>query len=140
MKVLLDTNVVLDVLLKRPSFYQNSFEIFRLIDQERIDGCITASAITDIFYIAKKETKDAEMVYQAIEKLTDIFSIIPVSKNTIANALVIRWKDFEDAVQFMAAKENGIAYIITRNKNDFESPEIPCIEPLDFIVHFNENK
>ena len=59
MKVLIDTNVVLDVLLKRHFFYQDSFTIFRFIDQERINGCITASAITDIFYIANKEIKDA---------------------------------------------------------------------------------
>ena len=140
MKILVDTNVVLDVLLKRPSFYQDSFAIFQLIDQERINGCITASAITDIFYIANKEIKNAETVYQAIEKLADIFSIIPVTNDTIANALALRRKDFEDAVQLVAAKENDIAYIITRNKADYENSDIPCISPMDFIVYFKEKE
>ena len=140
MKILVDTNVVLDVLLKRPSFYQDSFTIFRFADQERIIGCITASAITDIFYIANKEIKDTELVYQAIESLADIFSVIPISGTTIANAAALRWKDFEDSVQFMAAKENGVAYIITRNKADYESSDIPCISPTNFIAYFKEKE
>ena len=140
MKILIDTNIVLDVLLKRPSFYQDSFAIFQLVDQERITGCITASAITDIFYIANKEIKDDEIVYQAIENLTGIFSAIPVSGTTIANAVVLRWKDFEDAVQFVTAKENGVTYIITRNKDDYESSDIPCISPADFIAYFKEKE
>ena len=85
-----------------------------------------------------KEIKDAEIVYKAIENLADIFSVIPVSGTTIANAATLRWKDFEDAVQFIAAKENGVAYIITRNKADYESSDVPCISPTDFIEEWKE--
>ena len=96
--------------------------------------------ITDIFYIAKKEIRDVESVYQAIEMLSDIFSVVPVTETTIANALALRWKDFEDAVQFVAAKESGVAYIITRNKTDYESSNIPCMDPTDFIAYFKEKE
>jgi len=140
MKILVDTNVVLDTLLKRSSFYQDSFTIFQLVDQEIISGYITASVITDIFYIASKELKSAEAVYVGIENLTSLFSIALVSETTITNALALRWKDFEDAVQFITAKENNVDYIITRNVADFKNTDIPCMSPTDFIAYLKENE
>jgi predicted nucleic acid-binding protein len=134
MKVLVDTNVVLDVLLKRPSFYHDAFTIFKLVDQGRINGCLSAASITDIFYLLRKNQQNFSEVYSIMDELTGLFSIVPVSETTIAEALTLRWKDFEDAVQFTAAKENGITYIITRNKNDFETSAIQCMSPADFIT------
>jgi predicted nucleic acid-binding protein len=135
MKVLIDTNVVLDVLLNQVPFSANSKAIFDLAEEKRITGYISASSITDIFYIANKKFKDSEIVYQAIEKLAALFLIVPVSKSTITDALALRWKDFEDAVQFTVAKENDIAYIITRNEADFKTSDIPCMNPTDFITN-----
>jgi len=140
MKILIDTNVVLDTLLKRPFFYQDSFAIFQLIDRERITGYITASAITDIFYIAKKEFGNAETVYIGIDKLIDIFSVATVTESTITTALALRWKDFEDAVHYATAKENNIDYIITRNSTDFKNASIPCMSPTDFITFLKEKE
>jgi predicted nucleic acid-binding protein len=134
MIVLVDTNVVLDVLLKRTHFYQNSFKIFQLIDQERIHGCLSASSITDIFYLLRKDQHNFGEVYRTMEELTALFSVVPVSETTIANALALRWKDFEDAVQYIAAKENSIAYIITRNKADYETIDIHCMSPTELLA------
>jgi predicted nucleic acid-binding protein len=135
MKVLVDTNVVLDILLKRSPFYQDAFKIFKLIDQERIYGCLSASSITDIFYLLRKDRNNPGEVYQIIDELTAFFSVVPVSETTISGALALRWKDFEDAVQYMTAKENGINYIITRNKTDFENSDIPCVSPDEFTIN-----
>jgi predicted nucleic acid-binding protein len=132
MKVLIDTNVVMDVLLMRSPFFQDSFKIFQFIDQERIHGCLSASSITDIFYLLRKDRHNHGEVYQIMDELTDLFSVVPVSETIIAGALALRWKDFEDAVQYMTAKENGIAYIITRNKADYETADIPCVNPVEF--------
>jgi predicted nucleic acid-binding protein len=132
MKVLLDTNIVLDVLLKRFPFYQDSFKIFQLVDQERIHGCLSASSITDIFYLLRKDRHNPGEVYQIMDELTAFFSVIPVSETTISGALALRWKDFEDAVQFMTARENGVTHIITRNKADYETCNIPCVSPVEF--------
>jgi predicted nucleic acid-binding protein len=137
MKVLVDTNVVLDVFLKRPPFYQNSFKIFQLIDQERIYGCLSASSITDIFYLLCKDRHNPGEVYKIMDELTALFSIIPVSETTIAGALALRWKDFEDSVQFMTAKENGVTHIITRNKTDYETVDIPCVSPDEYLREKN---
>jgi predicted nucleic acid-binding protein len=134
MKVLVDTNVVLDVLLKRTQFYQDSFKIFQLVDQERIYGCLSAASITDIFYFLRKDRHNPGEVYRIMDELIDLFSVVPVSETTIAGALALRWKDFEDAVQFVAAKENGVTHIITRNKADYETQYIPCVNPAEFII------
>ncbi|MDR2718324.1 MAG: PIN domain-containing protein [Treponema sp.] len=133
MKVLVDTNVVLDVLLKRSPFYQDSFKIFQLVDQERIHGCLSASSITDIFYLLRKDRHNSGEVYRIMDELIALFSVIPVSETTIAAALALRWKDFEDAVQFMTARENSVTHIITRNKADYEISDIPCVSPVEFI-------
>ena len=75
-----------------------------------------------------------------MDEITALFSIAHVSDTTISSALALRWKDFEDAVQYIVAKENGVTHIITRNKKDYESIDIPCISPTDFIVYFKETK
>jgi predicted nucleic acid-binding protein len=79
MKVLVDTNVILDVLLKRDGLYAESFEVFRLAEQRNITGCVSSSAITDIFYLVHKAQKNIDAVYQAIEGVSVIFTIAPVA-------------------------------------------------------------
>jgi predicted nucleic acid-binding protein len=76
------------------------------------------------------------VVYRVIEDISAIFAIVPVFESTIKNALALRWKDFEDAVQYSTAKENGIECIVTRNKDDYENSDIPCVIPADFLAFF----
>jgi predicted nucleic acid-binding protein len=73
MKVLVDTNVVLDVLLKRSPFYQDSFKIFQLIDQECICECLTASSMTDIFYLLNKDRHNSGETYRIMDELINFF-------------------------------------------------------------------
>jgi predicted nucleic acid-binding protein len=135
MKLLIDTNIILDVLLRRVEFYADSRAIFELAELRKINGCISASAVTDIFYLTQKEIKDTGTVYETMDKLAAIFRIAPVSETTITAALDLRWKDFEDAVQYMTAGENGVDYIITRNKTDYENAAIPCYSPAEFLSY-----
>jgi len=139
MKIFVDTNVVLDVLLIQVPFYQDSFEIFQLADEERISGCLSSASITDIFYLLRKKLHNAAGIYPIMDDLVALFSVAAVSDVTISSALSLRWKDFEDAVQFTVAKENDVEYIITRNKVDFENSDIPCMSPADFIAFFKHH-
>jgi predicted nucleic acid-binding protein len=138
MKILVDTNIVLDVLLERHPFSKDSFVIFKLANLKRISGFLSAACITDIFYLVRKQRHNSEEVYQMMDKLTALFSVAPVSESTIANALALRWKDFEDAVQYTVAIENGVDCIVTRNTADYKMSGIPCMSPADFIARFNE--
>jgi len=137
MKVFVDTNVVLDVLLERHPFSEDSFMVFQLANLKRIKGYLSAASITDIFYFVRKKWRDFEEVYQKMNKLTQLFSVVSVSETTIANALALRWKDFEDAIQYMAAAECGVDCIVTRNAADYKMPVVPCMSPVDFIAYFN---
>jgi len=140
MKVLVDTNVILDVLLKQAPFYNDSFVIFQLADSKRISGVLAAVSLTNIFYLLRKAKINSADVYQIMDKLTALFTVAPVVETTIAGALALRWKDFEDAVQFIVAKESKADFIITRNKADYKNSEIPCMTPTEFIAHLKENE
>jgi predicted nucleic acid-binding protein len=132
MNVLFDTNVILDVLLGRME-YVDSRKVFNLVEQRVFTGYITASSITDIFYLVRKKIKEIDVVYQTIEDLAGIFSIAQVTESTITSALALHWKDFEDAVQYMTAAERKFDYIVTRNKDDYENTTIPCYSPAEFL-------
>jgi len=87
MKVLFDTNVILDVLLHRDPFFNHSRAAFELVEQKRITGCISSSAFTDIFYLVNREIKNTETVYKAADKLSAVFTIAPVTETTITAAM-----------------------------------------------------
>ena len=140
MKVLVDTNIVLDVLLKQAPFYNDSFVIFQLVDNKRISGVLAAVSLTNIFYLLRKAKMNSDEVYQIMDKLVALFTVAPIVETTVASALALRWKDFEDAVQFITAKESKVEFIITRNKADYKTSEIPCMTPTEFIAYFKENE
>ncbi|MCL2231555.1 MAG: PIN domain-containing protein [Treponema sp.] len=135
MKVLVDTNVILDVLLKREPFYEDAFVLFQLADRSHVEGILAAVSMTNIFYLLRKAKNDTDDVYQIMEKLKSLFSVASVSDTTISKALALRWKDFEDAVQFITAKESNVDYIITRNEADYRASDIPCMSATDFIAY-----
>ena len=134
MKVFFDTNVILDTLLHRVPFYEESSAVYNLVEQGQISGCVSSSAVTDIFYIACKELKDTGILYAMIDALAADFTIAPVLESTIKDALALRWKVFEDAVQFAAARESGAQYLITRNMSGYETAAIPFVNPAAFIA------
>ena len=138
MKVLLDTNVILDVLLHRIPFYEDASVVYDLVERRRISGYVSSSAMTDIFYLLYKAIKDTGKVYALMDTLTADFTIAPVLESTIKDALALRWKDFEDAVQFTAAGESGAEYIITRNMTGYKTSTIPSMSPAAFIAFIQQ--
>jgi len=134
-RVLIDTNVILDIGLKRQPFFDSSSELFYLIDQNKISGFVTATTITDIYYITKKETSN-EIAISFISGLLDIVDIVGVDKAVIIRALQSGMKDFEDAVQVSSAEYNEIRILVTRNKADFISCGLEIFTPDEFIKTF----
>ena len=140
MKVLVDTNVIMDVLLKRVPFYNDSFSVFQLSDSGNINGVLASISVTNAFFILRKAGKSRDDVYLNMDDISGIFSIAPVSDTTIAAALALRWNDFEDAVQFITAKESNVDFVITRNKADYKTSDIPCMTPTEFIAYLKEKE
>ena len=131
-RLLLDTNIILDIALKREPHFEHSSKIFELIDKKRIIGYITASTVTDIYYISRKE-KGNEIAIEFISNLIEIVDVIGVDKSTIVKALKSNLKDFEDAVQVSAAENYEIEIIVTRNKSDFLNSGLEILTPKELI-------
>ena len=100
MRILIDTNVILDVLLKRSPFYETAIEVLKLSARDDIQEFVSASAITDIYYIAYKNLRDKAAVRELLKKLLLIVSVAGVSEEEIQKALELEWNDFEDSVQY----------------------------------------
>ena len=132
MKVLIDTNVALNKLLKQPAFYISSGKIFNLAEIGQITGYISASAITDIYYIAGKILGKAGLC-EVIKKMLQVFEPVTVTGDHIFRALDLDWSDFEDSVQFVVGESLSVDYIITRNTGDFSGSYIPAVTPEQFI-------
>ncbi|KOH47041.1 type II toxin-antitoxin system VapC family toxin [Sunxiuqinia dokdonensis] len=131
-QVLFDTNIILDIALNRKPFFDLSAKLFELIDRKKIKAHVTASTITDIYYIAKKD-RGNEIAIQFILNLLEIVEVLGVDKNVIIAAINMELNDFEDAVQVSAARSNEIATIITRNKPDFTKSGLDVFTPAEFI-------
>ena len=120
MKLLIDTNVVLDVLLRREPFFRTAAEVLSLTQRDDVREYVSASAITDIYYIANKQMKDRDAVRDLLKRLLMIVSVAAVSEREIQNALNLAWGDFEDSVQYSVALLNEMDGIVTRNPSDYQ--------------------
>lgn len=132
MKLLIDTNIILDMVLKREN-YNISMELFRKIRAFEIEAYITASSVTDLFYIIRKETHDTNQTYTIMENIFKLTAVLSVTENDIRDALQERWKDFEDCVQYITSKNNKLDYIITANQKDYINSMLPVFTPEEFI-------
>jgi predicted nucleic acid-binding protein len=133
MRVLIDTNVALDVLLSRQPYCREASRIIILSEKEVIEGYISASAVTDIYYITRKSYKDKQITIDLIKNILKIISIATTTENNIYQALDLEWNDFEDSVQYVVGASIPVDYIITRNVNDFKNSTIKCVTPEQFI-------
>ena len=120
MKLLIDTNVVLDVLLRREPFFRTAAEVLNLTQRDEVREYVSASAITDIYYIANKQMKDCDAVRDLLKRLLMVVSVVAVSEREIQNALNLAWGDFEDSVQYSVALLNEMDGIVTRNPSDYQ--------------------
>lgn len=134
MKCLIDTNVILDVLLKREPFYNDSASVLTLSGQEDIALYVTASSITDIYYIAYQTLRNKEKVKRMLRKLLKIVLIAGVSGDEIRNALALPWQNFEDSVQYSVALLQEMDGIVTRNPSDYKKAEMKIWKPEEFLL------
>jgi predicted nucleic acid-binding protein len=129
--VFVDTNVILDVLLQNEGFWRDSLKIIRFAELGEIRACVSASSITDIFYVIRKKLP-ISAARSAIENLLDLFEIISVDETDLRGALTLPIDDMEDALQAWCAEKTGADMLVTRNINDFNDIDIPVTTPADF--------
>jgi predicted nucleic acid-binding protein len=132
MKVLLDTNVVLDAIANREPFMIDAQKIMNLILDNKLEGYITANSITDIYYIARKHLSKNDL-HKTLHSLFKIFDIIDVFGADCRKALDFPLVDYEDALLAVCGERAFVDYIITRDEEFLRQTKIPVISPSDFV-------
>lgn len=136
MKVLVNTNVVLDIALERLPFFEQSARFLDIAYQSGTAIYITATTITDLYYIVRK-AKSRDMALTFIRDLLKFVDVAAVDKNVIVKALQLNMVDFEDAIQASVAQEETIDIIVTRNEGDFSDADLEIHSPTTFLQRFN---
>lgn len=117
MKVFLDTNIILDLLLERDG-YLPSAEIFRLQDEGKLQICVSALTMVNVAYVYKK-TVGQQMAVANLKYLSALVKVLPLNGDQLQQALMLDVKDFEDTLQAVCAAQGECDCIITRNAKDF---------------------
>ena len=135
MKVLIDTNVLLDTIQEREPFCKDSDRVFDLASEGKIEGCISVQSLKDIFYICRRTYGD-DASFRQIEKLSFLFKVIDISGSDSISALMSNIRDYEDSLLLFSARRNNIEAIITRNGRDFLEDMI-VIDPKNIDQYVN---
>ena len=139
MRVIVDTNVVLDVLLAREPFAPAAVKLFALAEKSRIEACLCATTITTVDYLLS-QTLPNKKAREAVRGLLAIFDVALVNRSVLERALAYRMKDFEDAVLAEAGILAGARIIVTRNTRDFSLAPLPVLTPQEFLVQFDKEQ
>ena len=140
MELLIDTNVVVDSFLKREPFVDMSRRAISLSRQyPGVHNFISASTITDIYYITYKQLKNRQVVRELFKELFEFVGILKVTDEDIHKAFALNWKDFEDSVQYAVASSNNIDVIVTRNMQGFSGDEIKIFTPEETCRYLENN-
>lgn len=130
MKVLIDTNVILDVLCARAEFLEDSSRVWKYCEVNKITGVVSALSIPNIVYILRKEL-DPTKTKDIIDRLMIIFDIADLKAEDLRRAGEMKIADYEDAIQMCCANRINADFIITRNVRDFVSSPVPAIKPSE---------
>ncbi|GBD86149.1 tRNA(fMet)-specific endonuclease VapC [bacterium BMS3Abin03] len=132
-KILVDTNIVIDLLSKRKEFYKSASRLFTLSENKKIKLAISSLTFANTFYLLSKEldtakTKEILRIFKLLVK------ILPMDDKIIDLSLNSDFKDFEDAIQYYTAIENKLEIIITRSLKDFKLSKIPVMTASDYLA------
>lgn len=131
MRLMIDTNIILDVIIKRQPFYTCSRQVLKLCENKEISGFVSASSITDLYYIIHKYIHDNEKTYGYLGYILDIVKVLPVTNADVLTAFQKRASDFEDCLLATCAKTNQCDGIVTRNADDYKEFEVTVYSPED---------
>ena len=131
-RLLIDTNIVIDLLAKREGFYQDAQALFTLADQKNVSLYISSLTFANTFYILSRNlnTNETRKILIKIKALT---KILPLEAKIIELALASDFSDFEDAIQYHTALDNQLDIIVTRNKKDFKRSKLPVLTAKEYL-------
>ncbi|MEK0192886.1 MAG: PIN domain-containing protein [Oscillatoriales cyanobacterium] len=138
MKILLDTNIILDIALERQPFFAESEQVLSLVEQGELEGYISASTFSDLYYIIRK-AKGRDSTLEFLRYIDTFCQVATVDNSVILMALGSNFKDFEDAIQYSTAVINQIDAIVTRNPRDFPVTTPRIVTPNQLIQELSHS-
>ena len=135
-RILIDTNVLIDFFLKRPDFFDGADRLFMAIRNRKVVGCISASMVTDLYYILGRKNTE-KYAREIVETVYATFRILAVDRQLIREALDAPIPDFEDAVQAVTVQKIGVTVVITRDKTGFSNSGLHVYSPEEFLETLN---
>ena len=132
MKVLIDANVILDVLLNRSPWVTDSQAVWDANHRQKIHGHVVATTITNLFYIARKLIGQP-LALSGVRDCLAAFDVVPVDQTILEDAATLPSSDFEDNVTIRCAVTSGMDVIVTRNLADFTDSPVPAISPAELL-------
>ena len=132
-KVLVDTNIVIDLLTEHKEFYKPASILFTLADNKEIKLAVSSLTFANTYYLISKEL-NATKAKDILRKFKLLVKVLPMDDKIIDLSLNSNFKDFEDAIQYFTALENKVEIIITRNLKDFKLSKIPVMTADDYLT------
>lgn len=132
-RLLIDTNIIVDLLAKRKDFYQEAQELFTLADEKSISLFISALTFANTHYILLRNL-NAEETRKVMIKFKTLVEVLPLEDKIQDLALASDFNDFEDALQYYTALDNQLDIIITRNKKDFKKSKLPVLTAGEYLL------
>jgi len=133
-RLLIDTNIVIDLLSKRDKFYDEAADLFSRADKKELELTISSLTFANTNYILSKlkSAKEAREILRKFKVLVELLSL----NNKITELALSDddFPDFEDGLQYYSAIENQVDIIITRNKKDFKNSKIPVLTAKEFLA------
>lgn len=133
MRALLDTCIILDALQNREPFSKNAQRIFLTAANNQFIGCITAKAVTDIYYLMHRYTHDEKASRSVLQKLLTLFDVLDTTGMDCRHAIPAETPGYEDAVMVETAVRTEMDYIVTRNQQGYAQAALPVYTPEQFL-------
>lgn len=132
-KVFVDTNIIVDFLLRREPFDVPAAQLFNLADQGKIEACVPANVFPFLFYLLAKTISSKKAAWSAVMKFRQLVRPLPLMAKTVDLAFASDFKDLEDAMQCQVALQNGLTIFLTRNLKDFKNAPLVVMSAEDFL-------
>jgi predicted nucleic acid-binding protein len=139
MRVLVDTDVILDVITARVPFTKEAAEVLDLSEEGAFEAFISALTPLNVFYIARKTRSSADL-REAIKELLQVVMVCPLNDAILNAAFALPFNDYEDAVQHCCATAAGLDAIVTRNVRDYKNSTLPVFTPAEFLSHLKSQQ
>ena len=138
-RILFDVNVLLDVLLDRRPFADDSSEAWAAVERGEADGVISAHALTTLHYLNAKAV-GVRMATETTDALLSVFDVAPIDEHVLRAAISLEWADFEDAVTAAGARRSKCDAIVTRNPRDFKGAPVKVLTPPEAIAWIHASR